>query len=88
MTQLPRQETPRPRLDWSARIRARLRESVYQDIRRVQCRAADNRIVLTGVVSSYFLKQAAFRLVRDNIDRSIPIDNQLEVAESSPSTTI
>lgn len=88
MTHRSHQETPRQRLDWPARIHARLRESVYQDIRRVQCRSADNRIVLTGIVSSYFLKQAAYRLVRDHVDRSVHIDNQLEVAESSPSTTI
>lgn len=52
--------------------------SPYSELRRVQCSQHNGAVVLSGRVTSYFLKQAAQEIAR-RVDQALVIINQLEV---------
>ena len=57
-----------------------LERSNYLALRRLQCEFREGKLVLTGRVPTYYLKQVAQTLVRHvpNVRR---IDNRIDVAE-------
>lgn len=59
---------------------AQLRESPYNALREIDCRAQAGVVTLTGTVPSYHLKQVAQTLV-GNLQGVQRVDNRLEVAE-------
>ncbi|PAY15629.1 hypothetical protein CKO51_30890 [Rhodopirellula sp. SM50] len=55
-----------------------LGESGHTQLTNVACDYCDGRIVLTGRVTSYYLKQLAQEIVR-KVDATGPIENRLRV---------
>ncbi|MCS7470172.1 BON domain-containing protein [Stieleria sp. ICT_E10.1] len=55
-----------------------LGESGHPQLANVACDYCDGRIVLSGRVTSYYLKQVAQEIVR-KIDATAPVDNHLRV---------
>jgi hypothetical protein len=60
-------------------ILAELRTSPYRELRRVACRLEGVRLILTGTVSSFYLKQLAQGLLFRRFGDGLPIINHLEV---------
>jgi osmotically-inducible protein OsmY len=56
----------------------RLRESPYNEVRRLSCEFADGVLTLRGTVASFYHKQIAQQSVAglDGVDR---VDNQVDV---------
>jgi hypothetical protein len=59
-----------------------LRESGYWTLSRLECEVTDGRIVLSGTVSSYFLKQVAQSLVLRNIEAKA-LENRIDVRQKT-----
>lgn len=58
--------------------------SPYSELRRVHCSQHNGAVVLSGRVTSFFLKQVAQEIAR-RVDQALIIINQLEV-EGEPSS--
>lgn len=61
-----------------ASARHELRQSPYPPLRQLQCEWEDRRLVLSGAVRSYFLKQMAQTLVA-RLSPGVPVENRVEV---------
>ncbi len=64
---------------WLEKALRALREGSYAELRKVRCGVEEGRLVLQGVVSSFYLKQVAHALVRRSSGEGCAIDNRLEV---------
>ena len=62
-----------------AQVSAVLRESSYDAVRRVSCEVRNCVLTLRGRVPSFYMKQITQEVVRQLLDGSLVIDNQLEV---------
>lgn len=61
-------------------LQRRLKASSYPEVRQLRCFVVDgSRIVVTGQVSSFYLKQIAQETLRNGL----LIDNQVEVSDNS-----
>jgi hypothetical protein len=60
-------------------IRRRLDSSVYPQVRLVHCTLRGGHVVLTGRVTSFFMKQCAQEAIRNGA----VIDNEIEVVSES-----
>jgi hypothetical protein len=60
-------------------VRAELRTSCYSEVRRVECDETDGYLVLTGTVSTFYLKQMAQTLLFQRFGFSLPLVNDLRV---------
>lgn len=67
----------RPSLD---DVRKKLLQSPYPQVRSIEATASGNRITLTGVVPSFFLKQMAQEAIR-GADVGFKIRNNIQVAD-------
>lgn len=56
-----------------------LREAAYAELRRVRCRSEEDRLVLEGTVTSFYLKQLAQSILLHQWGNEIPVDNRVEV---------
>ncbi len=61
-------------------VRRRLRESSYVQLRDITCCSTAGVVVLSGRVTSFYLKQVA-QMVVSYIDGVEQVDNQLEVID-------
>lgn len=68
------QEMPPERL-----ARDELRATRYAGLQHVECRLSEHRLVLSGTVSSYFLKQLAQSVLRKRFGDHWQIENRLQV---------
>lgn len=57
-----------------------LRHTPYQSLAKIGCRFGDGVLTLRGRVESYFLKQVAQERLLKNLDPSVRISNQVDVA--------
>lgn len=57
-----------------------LRNTPYHSLGKVDCRFCNGVLTLRGHVETYFLKQVAQERLLKNLDPSIRIANQLDVA--------
>ncbi len=62
-----------------ARVASKLAESNYHQLQRVESRVCGNRIVLDGIVSSFYLKQLAQAALREFTVDGRVIENNLQV---------
>lgn len=69
-------------MDRAEEVRVELRASCYSEVRRVECDEFDGYLVLTGSVSSFYLKQMAQSLLFRRFGFSLPIVNDLRVIQS------
>lgn len=53
----------------------------YQGLHGVECRVMERRVVLTGHVPSYYLKQVAQGIVVGHLQSTQSLENQLTVTE-------
>uniref|UniRef100_A0A7C4LLF6 BON domain-containing protein n=1 Tax=Schlesneria paludicola TaxID=360056 RepID=A0A7C4LLF6_9PLAN len=58
---------------------AELRATPYVGLHRVECRLSGCRLVLSGKVSSFFLKQVAQSVLLRRFGSGLAIENRLEV---------
>lgn len=56
-----------------------LQNAPYVGLRQVECHSLGDRLVLSGTVPSYFLKQLAQSLLLNRWNGAIEVDNKLEV---------
>lgn len=56
-----------------------LRKAPYGGLKAAVCRLADDRLVLTGSVPSFYVKQMAQTVLLQALGEEIVVDNQLEV---------
>lgn len=66
----------RRRVDQAA---ASLRSASYAELRRVKCRWEQDRLVLVGTVTSFYLKQLAQTMLLNQWGNKIQLDNRVEV---------
>lgn len=62
----------------SATASSRLAETGYAGLQNVRCESEGDRMILSGIVPSYYMKQIA-QTVAGQIDGVEQIDNRLEV---------
>lgn len=62
----------------AAEVASRLAASGYPALRAIHCRSHDGVMILSGTVSSYYLKQIA-QTVAAQADTVSQVDNQLKV---------
>lgn len=60
------------------RLQTSLRESPYQELRRLECDCREGELTVRGRLASYYLKQLAVSLVMQ-VDGSVPIHIAIEV---------
>lgn len=58
-----------------------LQRTGYSGLNGVECRVMECRVVLTGQVPTYYLKQVAQRVIVDHLQSTQSLDNQLTVAD-------
>jgi hypothetical protein len=63
-----------------AAAQAELRASSYMGLRRVCCCVCEGRMVLCGIVPSYYLKQVAQCVLQKRLGTDFPLDNRLKLA--------
>lgn len=71
-------------IDRAEDVRVELRASRYSEVRRVECDEYDGYLVLTGNVSSFYLKQIAQSLLFQRFGYSLPLVNDLRVIHAKP----
>lgn len=56
-----------------------LHKSAYAELRQVECRWEEERLVLVGTVTSFYLKQLAQTMLLNQWGSEIQLDNRVEV---------
>jgi hypothetical protein len=59
--------------------RAALRECPYDTVRSLDCAVSQDAVVLSGQVSSYYLKQIAQTIVTRRLNGAARVENRVEV---------
>ncbi len=67
-----------PDVQFEDRVTAVLERNPHLPYRKLRCEAAEGRVVLRGVVRSYYQKQMAQEVLK-TVDGVEEIENQLEV---------
>lgn len=62
---------------------ASLRDASYAELRQVECRWEQDRLVLVGTVTSFYLKQLAQTILLNQWGSEIQLDNRVEVQRRS-----
>jgi len=60
-------------------LKAALQSGSWPELRSVSCRILEQRIVLSGQVPSFYLKQVAQSLILDQAQHTLILENRLEV---------
>jgi hypothetical protein len=58
-----------------------LRKSPYRELRKVDCTARGNVVIITGRVRSFYYKQLAQSHLQGKLSAAVSLDNRLEVSE-------
>jgi hypothetical protein len=67
-------------------LKATLERGSRPELRSVICRVSGKQIILSGQVSSFYLKQVAQSLILDRVRHTLMLENRLEV--SRPAETV
>jgi hypothetical protein len=62
-----------------AAARSALGESAYEPVRRVECAVSGSSLLLSGRVTSFYLKQIAQSVVSRRLNGAATIENRIEV---------
>lgn len=64
---------------WLEKARLGLYQTAYTGLQRVRCQLCGRRLVLTGVVRSYYQKQLAQSVVFKAVGSDLAVENRLNV---------
>lgn len=65
--------------DTEARVQAKLRASVYRDVRRITCNCQGGVLALHGTMSTYYSVQLAISIAQRNVNGDAVIRNCIHV---------